>query len=535
MSNSPSSQPRKNKRRPLAPTSRMIKQLRKASGYTQEEIRSVLGFRAASAVSRLESGDFKPDIHRLDKFLNLLKPNEEQKQEILKFFGYKTEDLKDTEINIRVVRHHEEQHPFLVPFQNLFYLFVYQKDYVNVLEQCRQYQQKMPDMPAVLLPVEPELQLLTNELLDSRRLMAQGGLEKRLLDYEEAGRRAKSALTIFELLIKRSQGQISVEPALALLLQLKLHAQLCLHSSLFKQLNVCYRETDKQASAQQLSHQLRHEVMPEVRETLQALKKVLHDEELHELYRMYLFIEREYLHLLMRFTDTQEQGLFAQFDDVTLLALNIKKSTKAKTTRAQHLLMDLYPKVYGSTSQMAPLWKNVSEHYDRVLREHQRLPNWDGESPEVMRAILKTFLGYSHALARQQHHDKAELFLDTLYLRLNVKESHYHWHSNYAVVQAYRYIDLCRLEAPKAKQKVELEAILMRFAEHLSQAIGYVHRGALDLEIEITRDDILRYTYLQEPAFCLLWAHCALYNVQPESESFKQLIKDREEWLAKQQ
>ena len=541
MSNSPSqsqskSQPRKNKRRQLAPTSRMIKQLRKASGYTQEEIRSVLGFRAASAVSRLESGDFTPDTHRLDKLLNLLKPDPEQKAEILSFFGYKPEDLKDTQLNMRVVRHHAEQHPFLVPFQNLFYLFVYQKDYVNVIAQSRAYQKEVPEVPEALMPVQTELQLIFNDLMDSRRLMAQGGLENRGLDYEEAGRRARTALMLLAMIEKRGPDVELEAPGPALLMQIKLHAQLCLHSSLFKQLNLLYQDPLKSEIAYEHFNRLRDEVLPEIQTTLQHLQTLHQNEELHDLYRMYLFMQREYLHLLMHYTDSQEQKVFdaVTSESLELLTQGSEKQIKAQATPLKLLLKRFYQRVYTPKSEIVPLWLNLSNSYARILQEHQRLPNWDGESSEVMRAILKTFLGYPHALARQGSFDLANLFLDTLYLRLNVKESHYHWHSNYAVVYGYRYITLCALNAPEPKHKDELQRLLSRFAEHLYTAVDYVHNGALDLEKNITRDEIFSYTYTQEPAFYLVLSHSLIYGLRPKTPTWKNLIKQRESWLKAQ-
>jgi transcriptional regulator with XRE-family HTH domain len=534
MSNS-SSQPRKNKRRQLEPTSRMIKQLRKASGYTQEEIRSVLGFRAASAVSRLESGDFRPDTHRLDQFLNLLKPDPAQKAEILEFFGYKSEDLKDTQLNMRVVRHHAEQHPFLMPFQNLFYLFVYQKDYVNVIEQSRAYQKEMPEVPESLAVIQSELQLVFNDLIDSRRLMAQGGLENRSLDYEEAGRRARTALLVLDMIEKRELSATLQAPGPALLMQVKLHAQLCLHSSLFKQLNSLHRDSTKSELVDQQFNQLRHELLPEIQLTLEQLQTLHHNEELNEMYRMYLFMQREYLHLLMHYTDSQDQkALLAVSADLPVaLTGGAEREIKAEAKTLKPLLKALYEGVYSNEHAVTPLWTDLSGSYARILQEHQRLPNWDGESPEVMRAILKTFLGYSHALARGGNFDLACLFLDTLYLRLNVKESHYHWHSNYAVVYGYRYIALSALSTPKKQHKEALQDLLADLAKHLHKAIEYLHNGALDLEKNITRDDILSYTYTQEPAFYLVWTHSLLYGVQPHAKTFKQLLKDRQEWIAK--
>src|SRR5687768_808175 len=115
---------RKNKKRPLHSTGRLIKQLRKASGYTQEEIKTILGFQATSAISKIESRDFIPDLMRLQKLLSLLNPSAEQRRQILDYYGYEEADLPDKHEFITSLRQKAQKGDILSALHTLFYLFV---------------------------------------------------------------------------------------------------------------------------------------------------------------------------------------------------------------------------------------------------------------------------------------------------------------------------------------------------------------------------------------------------------------------------
>lgn len=80
--------------RPLHPTGKLLKKLRKASGFTQKEIQEKLGFQTSSSISKIESRDFIPQAETLNQLLGLLQPGPEQRADILRYFNYQESDLQ---------------------------------------------------------------------------------------------------------------------------------------------------------------------------------------------------------------------------------------------------------------------------------------------------------------------------------------------------------------------------------------------------------------------------------------------------------
>lgn len=537
----PAERGRKNQRRPLEPTGKLLKELRKASGYSQEEIRAVLGFKAASAVSRLESGDFSPDIQRLKKLLSLLKPNPQQTAEILAYFGYTAAELEADLQPARVVRHHPEQHALLSRLQALFYLFVYQKDYANMLEQLEQYQAAPLELPQVLQPV-PECRLIVNELYSCRRLLAQGMLDSRQSDIEEGGRRADAALDLIALANQRLEGSPLPAPGPALLAQLHLHALLCAHSCVFKRLNIATRQQDRLAADRQFAR-LKDELVPKIRAVLAQLQSNLPAEELHEVYRMHLFIQREYLHLQTFELDSRDAALLTDLlaeaglasEQAQVLSLHQLLGTNRDAFAS--LCCEIYRRIFAPSTEATKVWKATTEVYHGILREHQRLPNWDGEASEVMRAILNTLMALGTALGRSHQYDAARLYLDVLYLRLNVSQTHFNWHSTYALIEGYRYL---ALREPKPNQTVlaptspEALQALASMTAHLQRSLSYLERSPGQLERGLVPADppekieadlrLLRYTFLEEPVFYLILLHTFLDEVSEWPAGLPELV-----------
>lgn len=505
---------RKNKRRDLHPTGKLLKELRKASGYSQEEIRAVLGFRAASAISRLESGDFSPDVHRLKKLLNLLRPDEAQTVEIIEFFGYQSEDLNESESAIRVVRHHPEQHPLLNRLHSLFYLFVYQKDYPGVMRQIDEYRTHLLPLPEVLGPLETECRLILDNIYICWRFLARGMFEEKLADFEDAYRCAEQMMQLLKLTELRLQSIRLAVPGPALLYQFMMHAHLCMHSSIFKQLNYLLEHQPDALQIESLFRQLKDSSVSQTLNTLQLLQSILPQEELNEIYRMYLFMRREYLHIRACEADEHDQR---KYDELLSASTVWLKSTPLPLKRMfeihnnpklwRSVCQQLYQELYAPGAAATKKWLDIQPYYQDVLKEHQHLPNWDGEASEVMRAMINTFLGLASLLGRVHHYEQACLFLDTFYLRLNVNQTHFNWHSTYALVEAFCYLKQTQFKTRAELSETAHEA-LSRMSYHLEQSLNH-------LENETDKKRMRKYQLLQEPVIYLILLDLDQYTNPP--------------------
>lgn len=498
---------RKNKKHPLLPTGHLLKTLRKASGYSQEEIAGMLGFRAPSAVSKLERRDFTPDVQRLKKLLNVLRATDEQQAEILVYFGYQPADLEQDFSPPRAVRHHAEQHPVLRRLQELFYLFTYQRNYQQVLYLVDEYLKEPLELPQVFDAVQQELRPIVQNLFACRRLLAQGTMEHRLTELEEAQNRIETIRMAFELIDLKLAAP---EPFGAqFLLQLRLQVLLAAHSCLYKQLNLRHRQGQGLPETQSLFDTMQQLYLPEIQAVLERLKHMLPKEELNESYQMYLFIRRDELQLLLNQCDRKDElrlkGLIPKLKfNGHVLACFFDFWQKNKKTDRSELLGQVYQQLFAPDPQNGHALAELESAYAQVLKEHQLLAYWDAESPEVMKAILHTLLEYAPIMAKRGNFDAARLFLDTIYLRLNLSETHYHWASNYAMIYAVEYLSRTRLQKPDAEHLVLLESV----CRLLDKAFDYLEHSR-----QLKAEDYIRYTFDKEPIFFFLFLHAEYYGL----------------------
>lgn len=489
---------RKNKKRELHPTGRLLKELRKASGYTQAEIQAVLGFKADSAVSKLESRDFIPDIQRLKKLLHLLRPNAAQEQEILAYFEYTRADLEIDFEPARPVRHHPEQHPLLNLLQQLFYLYTYQKNYQQVLLLLEEHYQAPLNLPEQAQHLSTLLEQIVQAIFSARRLLAQGTLEQRLEDLRDAQQQVNIALSLLDML---TTSQPLPYPLPAFVGQLRLHLLLCAHSSLFRQLNLRQQRGETLEKSQGLFDLLRQQQLPALLSTLQELEQLLPQAESQSMQHMYLFVLREQLHLLTNAIDRRdEEKLHELFSRTEGQALGEALALAFKADPA--CFAQLYQRIFALQAADKTLWQELNQQYRQVLKAHQRFHNWDAESPELMRAVLNTFLGFTTNQARLGQIETAEVFLDALYLRLNLSDTRYHWHTNSAYVAAMAYLHSTRLEDKVPSQ--EATEHFKQFCEQLLRAFEYLEQSAL-----LDPNRYLYYTFQEELVFmtALLHAH----------------------------
>jgi transcriptional regulator with XRE-family HTH domain len=286
--------------RELHPTGKLLKQLRKQSGYTQEQLRTFLGFQAASAVSKLESRDFTPDLARLQKLLQLLKPDPQQQAEILAYFGFSEEELTGMPDPLWRSLETQEQPPEIKALDRLFYLFTYQRAYEQVIQEATTWQQTAYHLPQEL--DSAELQLILRELFASRSLLAQAISQRQLRDAREAELRVHNTLSLFQ--------QLAAHP---FVLTLHIHALTLLYTAIYSQLHL-------QANQNHLSlpdwlpriQYLQQELLPQL---TQALTQT---DVSRPMRHLQLFIQRDSLQLLSLQASQQDEVTLRQWLGIPL-------------------------------------------------------------------------------------------------------------------------------------------------------------------------------------------------------------------------
>lgn len=499
---------RKNKKRPLHQTGRLIKQLRKASGYTQEEIKTILGFQATSAISKIESRDFIPDMMRLQKLLSLLNPSAEQKQQILEYYGYQESDLPDKHEFLSGIKQKAQKGDILSALHALFYLFVYDKDYTGLIETAQNLYHQSFYIPQAVRVCSREIEMILREILSCRRLLAQGMLSRQQLAFEEALQRAEIGMQLLNLVQERFERKLNDDAKLFLTL-LKLHISFCFENTLFGMLRLRPAES---LSADKLEGRN----LPRIQSVLAELGSRFPEQNLQEIRQMTLFVERETLTLV------EAQGV--QADQLALSALLANLGTSAaqplatdwkrviKGAAAEKIFGQVYQGFFKPARSDQQHWEPTLLRYRQILRAHQQVSNWDGSPAQT--AIVCTFLSYPVLLARLGHSEWAQDVLNLLYLQLTVAETHYRWNNAQALCQGLEYIHLTQLslkKLPEAKA-AEAEACLQEMASRLSSIIQDLRNVK-----SLNSPKALRYTFVEEPIFYFVLLHAHAH------EQFKKL------------
>jgi transcriptional regulator with XRE-family HTH domain len=476
--------------RELHPTGKLLKQLRKQSGYTQEQLRVFLGFQAASAVSKLESRDFSPDLPRLRKLLQLLKPDAQQQAEILAYFGFSEEELTGMPDPLWRALETQEQPPEIKALDRLFYLFTYQRAYEQVIQEATAWQQTAYQLPQELDTAE--LQLILRELFASRSLLAQAVSQRQLRDAREAELRVHNTLSLFQQL-----------PAHPFVLTLHIHALTLLYTAIYSQLHL-------QANQHQLSlpdwlpriHYLQQELLPQLTQALtqtDASRPMRH---------LQLFVQRDSLQLLSLQASQQDEVTLRQW-----LGLPLECTAEERTQQLLTKLMqpgtwnDLYTLWLAPTAVPQQLRQATLDSYASILEAHQLLQSWDGEAPEVLRPLVNTFLAYPLMLARTNRLSEAQLALNFLYLCLNTADTHYHWHSNRALVAGIHALHALGDGA----SETAILPYLQQLAEHLLKALE------LASQVQgLSHKRILHYTFYEEPIFIVCLSQLQKVTALPD-------------------
>ncbi len=507
---------RKNKKRPLHSTGRLIKQLRKGSGYTQEELKNILGFQATSAISKIESRDFIPDILRLQKLLTLLAPTPEQKHKILDYYGYKENDLPEKEDFVKGLKEKANKGDILSALHTLFYLFVYKQNYTAVTETVQELYQKKFYMPQAVKTCKREVEMVIREIFSCRRMLAQGMLTHQAMALEEALQRAEMANELLVMTMDRYKKKLKPEGLLYLNL-LRLHIAFCAENTYFGRLqiepNLEPDFFDKKSTEARDERNL-----PRVQQVMDVIESISPDHNLEDIRQMNLFIEREALHLLYLQSRHRSERVFKDYlknldieVEGPLTAAHWVDAVKAK--RPSGVFKGMYESVFKTGKVDDRRWEPVFERFRQILRDHQKVQNWDGNT--VQSAIVNTFLNYPELLARLGNFAWAEDVLNLLYLQLTVAETHFRWTQKFALVKAFEYIRLTQLNttkfsdkdlAPIEKTLTELTRLLDRAVKDLTESKG------LNAPLN------LKKIFLEEPVFYLVFLHASKHNQLKERE-----------------
>ncbi|MBF2054313.1 MAG: helix-turn-helix transcriptional regulator [Candidatus Sericytochromatia bacterium] len=499
---------RKNKKRPLHSTGRMIKQLRKASGYTQEEIKNILGFQATSAISKIESRDFIPDLMRLQKLLTLLNPSTEQRRQILEYYGYQENELPERYEFISGLKKKAEKGDILSALHTLFYLFVYDRDYTGVTEAVQGLYQKSFYIPQAVRNCSRELEMILREIFSCRRMMAQGMLSRQHLTLEEATQRAKVANQLLDLVFERFGKKLSEDGRLFLSL-LRLHIAFCNENAHFCNLELRAR-LNRGSLADMVVDKQSHYSLPQSHDVVAQLEKDFPDYNLQDIRQMSLFIEREALYLMMsqcQFSDQQMlqdslKSLGQSYDISTPLAVEWIKAIK--THKAEPVFTKIYDAVYKANKAQAKIWEPTLERFRQTLKAHQQVTNWDVSTAQT--AVVSAFLQYPVMLARLGHYAWSQDVMNLLYLQLTVAETHYRWNSNMGICLGLEYIGTTQLSTKKLS-----EAKFKQAEQSLLGMLKMLQQVVLDLKQtkSLNSSRLLRYSFLEEPAYYLVLLHAS--------------------------
>lgn len=521
---------RKNKKRPLQPTGRLIKQLRKASGYTQEELKNILGFQATSAISKIESRDFIPDILRLQKLLTLLAPSEEQKAKILDYYGYQSDDLPSKEEFVQGLKEKANKGDILSALHTLFYLFVYKKNYTAVTETVQELFQRKFYIPQAVKSCGREVEMVVREIFSCRRMLAQGMLTHQDVHLEEALQRAEMANELLSMTFDRYKKKLKPE-GLLFLNQLRLHIAFCAENTYFGRFQINPHAQPGFFEQKRYEHRDERK-LPRIQEVMDNIESISPDHNLQDIRQMNLFIEREALHLL--YLQSQNKSTAAYQAYLEKLEITVEGEVTAahwieaiKKKRPSGVFKEIYPSLFKTFKADDRMWEPVFERFRQILRDHQKVQNWDGNTSQS--AIVNTFLNYPEFLARLGHFGWAEDVLNLLYLQLTVAETHFRWTTKFAMVKAFEYIRLTKMDTTKFPDKElgTIESVLSEMTRLLDRAVKDLNESkGLNAPVN------LRKIFLEEPVFYLVFLHASKHNQLKEREDVKQNIKRIEEQIA---
>jgi len=513
---------RKNKKRPLHQTGRLIKQLRKASGYTQEEIKTILGFQATSAISKIESRDFIPDMMRLQKLLSLLNPSTDQKQQILEYYGYQESDLPDKHEFLAGIKQKAQKGDILSALHTLFYLFVYDKDYTGLIETAQNLYHQSFYIPQAVRVCSREIEMILREIFSCRRLLAQGMLSRQQLAFEEALQRAEIGLQLLNLVQERFERKLNDDARLFLTL-LKLHISFCFENTLFGLLRLKPGNVDHFSS-----EKLEARNLPRIQSVIAELETRFPEQNLQEIRQMTLFVERETLHLVEAQSTQAEQNTLAGLlgnGHHQPLATDWKKLIKGAA--AEKVFAQVYQGFFKPGRGEQKQWESTLLRYRQILRAHQQVSNWDGSPAQT--AIVCTFLSYPVLLARLGNFEWAQDVLNLLYLQLTVAETHYRWNNAQALCQGLAYIHLTQLSLKKLPEAKAAEAETC-----LKEMAGQLQRIVHDLRNvkSLNSPKALRYTFIEEPVFYFALLHAQAHEQFKKLPFLAELLETFEQQLA---
>ncbi|MGV3523267.1 MAG: helix-turn-helix domain-containing protein [Candidatus Sericytochromatia bacterium] len=521
---------RKNKKRPLHPTGRLIKQLRKASGYTQEEIKNILGFQATSAISKIESRDFIPDLLRLQKMLALLSPSPEQRHEILDYYGYDESELPEKHAFVSGLKGKAEKGDILSALHTLFYLFVYDRDYTGLIETAQTLYNQSFYIPQSVRSCAREVEMVVGEILSCRRLLAQGMLSRQNLAFEEALQRAEMAQQLLTLIQDRFSKKLNADAQL-FLLQVKLHICFCFENTHFGMLRL--RSSLQTGGGDELHPEsIEGRGLTGIRGVIAEIERDFPEYNLQEVRQMTLFVERETLHLLAAQCDDSDHLILAQLleqlggsgDAEGVLANHWLPVLKGKA--ADETFKQVYQGLYKSQSRQEAVWTPTLNRYRQILLAHQQVSNWDGSTAHA--AIVSTFLNYPVLLARLGHFSWAQDIFNLLYLQLTVAETHYRWTANLAICKGLEYISQTQLNSRKIPEK-DLPGV----TELLEELSRLLLKAVADLRHvkSLNSPRYMRYLFLEEPVIYFVLLHARrqpqfkdLPALQPVFKTFEEML-----------
>lgn len=504
-----STKSRKNKKRPLHQTGRLIKQLRKASGYTQEEIKTILGFQATSAISKIESRDFIPDLMRLQKLLSLLNPSLEQKRQILDYFGYQESDLPEKNDFLSGLKQKAQKGDILSALHTLFYLFVYDKDFTGLIETAHLLYHQNFYIPQAVRFSSREIEMILREILSCRRLLAQGMLSRQSMAFEEALQRAEMAQQLVNLIYERFEKKLNPDARLFLTL-MRLHISFCFENIYFGRLSLS-TGPEPTGTAKSLLEELESNPPAKIQQVVDELEISFPDQNLQEIRQMTLFVERETLHLVEAECHTADQHnlrlLLNEFGIQTQEVLARDWQHLIQTHPGEKTLAKIFATYYKSCRNEQKLWEPMLKRYRRILHAHQQVSNWDGSSAQT--AIVTTFLNYPVLLARLGHFNWAQDILNLLYLQLTVAETHYRWQTSQALCSGLEYAHLTQLSLKKIP-----EARLPECINCLNELCSQLERIVKDLRNtkSLNSPKSLRYTFQEEPVIYFALLHASQHE-----------------------
>lgn len=521
---------RRNKKRPLLPTGRLIKQLRKASGYTQEELKNILGFQATSAISKIESRDFIPDILRLQKLLTLLSPNEEQKAKILDYYGYTPDDLPSKEEFVNGLKEKANKGDILSALHTLFYLFVYKKNYAAVTETVQELFQRKFYIPQAVKGCGREVEMVVREIFSCRRMLAQGMLTHQDVHLEEALQRAEMANELLSMTFDRYKKKLKPE-GLLFLNQLRLHIAFCAENTYFGRFQISPQTQPSFFEQKRYEHRDDRK-LPRIQEVMDNIESINPEHNLQDIRQMNLFIEREALHLLYLQSQKNSEEAYKNYlkgleieVDGDLTAAHWVDALKKK--RASGVFKELYASLFKTFKADDRMWEPVFERFRQILRDHQKVQNWDGNTSQS--AIVNTFLNYPEFLARLGHFGWAEDVLNLLYLQLTVAETHLRWTIKFAMVKGFEYIRLTKMDTTKFSDKdlQAIESVLLEMTRLLERAVkDLTESKGLNAPLNF------RKIYLEDPVFYLVFLHASKHSQLKDREDVQKNLARIEEQIA---